>query len=84
MNLVEIHKIEFHPSEKNYVLVLKKVNSRIKIPILIASKEAQSLSLAYEGINLPRPTTHDLIINLINKFDAQLESVLIKKFSNKN
>ena len=80
MNLVEIHKIEFHPSEKNYVLVLKKVNSRIKIPILIASKEAQSLSLAYEGINLPRPTTHDLIINLINKFDAQLKSVLIKKY----
>ncbi|MAO86328.1 MAG: hypothetical protein CMF87_05345, partial [Candidatus Marinimicrobia bacterium] len=61
---------------------LKKINSSIKIPILIGSNEAQSLSLAFEDINLPRPTTHDLIINFSNEVDIQIQSVLIKKYAN--
>ena len=82
MHQLEIHKIEYHPSSKGYILILKKINSNIKIPILIGSNEAQSLSLAFEDINLPRPTTHDLIINFSNEVDIQIQSVLIKKYAN--
>ena len=82
MHQLEIHKIEYHPSSKGYILILKKINSSIKIPILIGSNEAQSLSLAFEDINLPRPTTHDLIINFSNEVDIQIQSVLIKKYAN--
>ena len=82
MHQLEIHKIEYHPSSKGYILILKKINNSIKIPILIGSNEAQSLSLAFEDINLPRPTTHDLIINFSNEVDIQIQSVLIKKYSN--
>ena len=57
MHQVEIDKIEYHPSSKGYILLLKKISSNIRIPILIGSNEAQALSLAYEDINLPRPTT---------------------------
>ena len=82
MHQLEIHKIEYHPSSKGYILILKKINNSIKIPILIGSNEAQSLSLAFEDINLPRPTTHDLIINFSNEVDIQIQSVLIKKYAN--
>ena len=82
MHQVEIDKIEYHPSSKGYILLLKKINSHIKIPILIGSNEAQSLSLAFEDINLPRPTTHDLIINFSNEADIQIQSVLFKKYVN--
>ena len=82
MHQVEIDKIEYHPSSKGYILLLKKINSNIKIPILIGSNEAQSLSLAFEDINLPRPTTHDLIINFTNEVDIQIQSVFIKKYAN--
>ena len=82
MHLVKIHKIEYHPSSKGYILFLKKENSSMKIPILIGSNEAQSLSLAYEDIRLPRPTTHDLLLNMINELDAEIEYVLIKKYQN--
>ena len=82
MHLVKIHKIEYHPSSKGYILILKKEKNKIKIPILIGSNEAQALSLAYEDIRLPRPTTHDLIINLVNELDAEIEYVLIKKYQN--
>ena len=80
MYCVEISKIEYHPSSKGYILILKKNDSDLEIPILIGSNEAQSLSLAYEDIRLPRPTSHDLIINLINEFDGKIESVIIKKY----
>lgn len=59
---------------------MKKENNPIKIPILIGSNEAQVLSLAYEDIRLPRPTTHDLIINIINELDAEIEQVIITKY----
>ncbi len=82
MKLVKIHKIEYHPSSKGYILFLKKENSTIKIPILIGSNEAQSLSLAYEDIRLPRPTTHDLVLNIINELDTEIKQVIIKKYHN--
>tara|TARA_Y100001936_G_C16048115_1_gene655988 strand:+ start:204 stop:785 length:582 start_codon:yes stop_codon:yes gene_type:complete len=82
MHRVEIDKIEYHPSSKGYILILKKLNSKIKIPILIGSNEAQSLSLAYEDIILPRPTTHDLIINFSNETEVVFHNVIIKKYMN--
>ena len=82
MHLVKIHKIEYHPSSKGYILILEKDKNKIQIPILIGSNEAQALSLAYEDIKLPRPTTHDLIINLTNELDATIECVVIKKYQN--
>ena len=82
MHLVKIHKIEYHPSSKGYILILEKNKNKIQIPILIGSNEAQALSLAYEDIRLPRPTTHDLIINLTNELDAAMECVVIKKYQN--
>ena len=82
MELVKIHKIEYHPSSKGYILFLKRENSTTKIPILIGSNEAQSLSLAYEDIRLPRPTTHDLTLNIINELDAEIKQVIIKKYHN--
>ena len=82
MHLVEIHKIEYHPESKGYILILKKNKGKSKIPILIGSNEAQSLSLAYEDIRLPRPSTYDLIINLVQNLDAELKHVCINKYEN--
>ena len=80
MHLVEIHKIEYHPESKGYILILKKTEGDSKIPILIGSNEAQSLSLAYEDIRLPRPSTYDLIINLIQNLDAELKHITISRY----
>ncbi len=82
MQLVKIHKIEYHPSSKGYILFLKKDKESTKIPILIGSNEAQALSLAYEDIRLPRPTTHDLIINIINELDSEIKQVIITRYQN--
>ena len=46
-------------------------------PVIVGSFEAQSIALAMEAMETPRPLTHDLIGLLINEIDANLVAVRI-------
>ena len=46
-------------------------------PFIVGSFEAQSIALALESMDTPRPLTHDLIGLLIDEIDASLVSVRI-------
>ena len=74
---VNVEKISYHPSSRSYAVLLKEENSELVLPILVGSFEAQSISLAIEVISAPRPLTHDLICDIINKIDAELIAVNI-------
>ena len=68
MHLVEIHKIEYHPESKGYILILEKSEGDLKIPILIGSNEAQSLSLAqFLPILRGRPLAPPLLLDPRNR-----------------
>ena len=49
------------------------------MPVLVGAFEAQSIAMAMEFMETPRPLTHDLIVNLINGIDGKLSSVKITK-----
>ena len=74
---LKVLKISYDPSGKNYAVILKEVGGEICIPIIIGSFEAQSIALAIEVIEAPRPLTHDLICDMINSLDLDLSSVKI-------
>ncbi|MCK4666421.1 bifunctional nuclease family protein, partial [Candidatus Dependentiae bacterium] len=46
-------------------------------PIWIGIFEANSIMIALNKIKVPRPLTHDLAVNLINKLEGQLELIII-------
>lgn len=48
-----------------------------KLPILIGPYEAQAISLPLEGTRPDRPMTHDLLRNIIDRFNCQLDRVVI-------
>jgi hypothetical protein len=48
-----------------------------KLPILIGPYEAQAISLPLEGTRPDRPMTHDLLRNVIDRFNASLDRVVI-------
>ena len=50
--------------------------SRI-VPIWIGSHEAAQMGVAIEGVRLPRPTTHDLMLDLMTNLDATVDHALI-------
>ena len=82
MELFNFEKVEFSSSHKSYVIILKNCENKKTIPILISSNEAQSLSLTNENIKLPRPRSNELFLNLLNKIEGNIKSILINKYEN--
>ena len=58
------------------VLLIDEELSKV-LPIWIGPVEASSISLAFQGVYMDRPLTHDLLINICGKLDAKLSMVLI-------
>ena len=78
---VEVEKISYHPSSRSYAVILKDDSSKLFLPILVGSFEAQSIALALEVVDTPRPLTHDLICDMIKKVDATLDAVNISQLN---
>ena len=78
---VKVEKISYHPSSRSYAVLLKDEASELFLPILVGSFEAQSIALAIEVVDTPRPLTHDLICDLITKVDGKLLAVNISKLN---
>tara|TARA_B110000495_G_scaffold25343_1_gene18333 strand:- start:4061 stop:4606 length:546 start_codon:yes stop_codon:yes gene_type:complete len=76
---VKVEKISYHPSSRSYAVLLKDERSELFLPILVGSFEAQSIALAIEVVDTPRPLTHDLICDLITKVNGKLLGVNILK-----
>ena len=62
---------------KNYAVILKEITGDICLPVIVGSFEAQSIALAIETVDTPRPLTHDLICDLISGVDGVLNAVRI-------
>ena len=80
MKISHIEKISYDPKSKGYLVEVctKKENKILKI--IVSTKDAKQISLAKEGVILPRPSTHDLLLDLINVFDIKLKKVIISDF----
>ena len=76
---VKIQKITYYHPNRSYAVILKELDGDRSLPVLIGAFEAQSIAMAMEYIETPRPLTHDLITNLIKGIDANLSAVKIIK-----
>ncbi len=59
------------------VVILKDVEGKRFLPILIGPFEATSIALALEGAPVPRPLSHDLMRSMLETLDARLEQIVI-------
>lgn len=60
------------------VLVLRELQGRRRqLSIFIGGPEATAIAFAMEGVETPRPLTHDLFCDLLDGLSAQLERVVI-------
>lgn len=60
-----------------YALVLGEESGNRRIPIIIGGFEAQSIAIELEGLQPPRPLTHDLFINFAKTFGVSIDEVNI-------
>ena len=74
---VDVIKVSYDSKAKTYAVILKESGGDRFISIIIGSFEAQSIALALESVETPRPLTHDLICDLINFYGGHLKAVRI-------
>lgn len=63
-----------------YALLLAQEDGPYHIPVVIGPAEAQAIAIRMEGINPPRPLTHDLFVSFAHAFGVKLKEVFIYKF----
>jgi len=62
-----------------YALVLAEEEGTRRIPIIVGGFEAQAIAIELEGLNPPRPLTHDLFKKFSDSYGIKLHEVNIHK-----
>jgi bifunctional DNase/RNase len=60
-----------------YALILGEVTGNRRIPIIIGGFEAQAIAIQLEGMQPPRPLTHDLFRTFASEYGISVEEVFI-------
>jgi len=79
---VELSRIVIDEKRQDQVIVLKEKDGERQIPIVIGLMEASSIKIKISGVDVPRPMTHDLLVNVMQVLGGQLERVVIDKLVN--
>lgn len=65
------------PANTPIVLLREQAGRRRVLPIYIGGPEAAAIAYALEGVESPRPLTHDLFKNVLDELGVQLVRVVV-------
>ena len=65
------------PSSKTPIVLLQEADSERFLPIWIGVFEANAIALSLEGLEPPRPMTHDLLHTSLQRLGGEVECVTI-------
>ena len=59
------------------VVILKEKMAERYLPIWIGPAEADAIAVKLQGVNVPRPLTHDLLHSVIDALGATINSIIV-------
>ena len=65
------------PTNAPMVLLRERAGAERIIPIYIGAQEATAIALALDGVDTPRPMTHDLMRDLLEELSVDLVRVVV-------
>ncbi|MGE5234963.1 MAG: bifunctional nuclease family protein [Acidobacteriota bacterium] len=74
---VEIRGLILDPVSNTPIIILKKPDENLFLPIWIGVFEANAIALQLEGVQTPRPMTHDLLRAIVERLGARVEGILV-------
>jgi bifunctional DNase/RNase len=77
MRQMKVDKLGIDLLTHDPVVILKDLEGKRYLPILIGPFEATAIALALEGTQVPRPLSHDLMRTLLESMQAKLEQIII-------
>ena len=79
MRQVDVVGVRLELPSNQPVLILRDQQATRYLPLWIGTAEATAISLALEGVESPRPLTHDLLANVIGQLGGQVTSVTVSE-----
>jgi uncharacterized protein len=77
MRQMKVDKLGIDLLTHDPVVILKDLEGKRYLPILIGPFEATAIALALEGTQVPRPLSHDLMRTMLEALQASLEQIVI-------
>lgn len=74
---VEIRGLIVDPVSNTPIVILKKPDENLFLPIWIGVFEANAIALELEGVQTPRPMTHDLLRAIITSLGARVVEIVV-------
>ncbi len=74
---MDLAQIVICETRESQFIVLRERNGARVLPIMIGINEAMAIDRRVNGVQLPRPLTHDLLGNVIESLAGELEKIVI-------
>jgi bifunctional DNase/RNase len=79
---VKVDSIRASLMSEHRVVILKDLNTERFLPIWIGRYEAEAIAIRLQGIDVPRPLTHDLLKNAIGELGGEISHILVSDLRN--
>lgn len=74
---VKLETIQVSLVSSHRIVVLKDAATERYLPIWVGPCEAEAISVGAKGVEVLRPLTHDLIVNVMDALDAELLYIFV-------
>jgi bifunctional DNase/RNase len=74
---VIVRQVALDPNSRSPVILLEDKGHTVALPIWVGPSEAQAIAMRLEGVESPRPLTHDLMKNMLDGVGIGLRKVVI-------
>lgn len=79
---VEVAALVEDQASSSPIVILRDVQTDRLLPIWIGDPEARAIAISLNKMSVPRPMTHQLLLNVIGKIGGKLSSVVIDGLKN--
>lgn len=70
--MIQVKVDQLFLSNMGFAVLLRSVDDERSLPIMIGAAEAQAIALCINNVEVPRPLTHDLFKNVLERIGVQL------------
>ena len=77
MQEMVIYGVSFDMVGKQPIVLLKTADGNKFLPIWIGHPEAAAILMKLQGANTPRPMTHDLLTDMLEKLEARVTRIAV-------
>jgi uncharacterized protein len=77
MQEMVIYGVSFDMVGKQPIVLLKTAEGNKFLPIWIGHPEAAAILMKLQGANTPRPMTHDLVTDMLEKLEARVTRIAV-------